>query len=55
LGLWQPSDDLAENYIAFKNLYEELVQKFSQASGKQFDLYEVEHVFWFIGKHPFEQ
>lgn len=54
LGLWQPGDDLAENYIAFKHLYEELSQKFSQATGKPFDLYGVEHVFWFIGEHPFE-
>jgi len=43
------------NYIAFKHLYEELAQKFSQASGRPFDLYGVEHVFWFIGEHPFER
>jgi hypothetical protein len=54
LGMWKPGDDLAENHIAFKHLYEELAQRFSHASGKQFDLYGVEHVFWFIGKHPFE-
>jgi hypothetical protein len=54
LGLWQPGDDLAENYIAYKHQYEELAQKFSQVSGKEFDLYGVEHVFWFIGEHPFE-
>jgi hypothetical protein len=54
LGLWKPSDDLAQSYITFKHLYEELAQKFSQASGKQFDLYGVEHVFWFVGEHPFE-
>lgn len=54
LRIWQPGNELAENYIAFKHLYEELAQKFSQASGKTFDLYGVEHVFWFIGEHPFE-
>jgi hypothetical protein len=54
LGLWKPDADLAENYIAFKHLYEDLAQKFSQASGKPFDLYGVEHVFWFVGEHPFE-
>lgn len=54
LGLWQPGDDLAENYLAFKHLHEDLAQKFSQASGTPFDLYGVEHVFWFIGEHPFE-
>ncbi len=54
LGIWQPGDDLAENYIAFKHLYEQLAQTFTQASGKTFDLYGVEHVFWLIGDHPFE-
>lgn len=54
LGLWQLSDDLADNYIAFKHLYEQLAQNFTKASGKPFDLYGVEHVFWFIGEHPLE-
>ena len=54
LQIWQPSTDLADNYIAFKHLYEELVQKFSLASGKPFGLYDVEHVFWFIGEHLFD-
>ena len=54
LRIWQPGSDLAENYIAFKHLYEELAQKFAVASGKPFGLYDVEHVFWFIGEHPFE-
>jgi len=53
LRIWQPGTDLAENYIAFKHLSEELAQKFSLASGKPFGLYDVEHVFWFIGEHPF--
>jgi hypothetical protein len=55
LRIWQPGNDLAENYITFKHLYEDLAQKFSQASGKPFGLYDVEHVFWFIGEHPFEK
>jgi hypothetical protein len=54
LGVWQPGDDLGDNYIAFKRLYEELAQSFTKASGKAFDLYGVEHVFWFVGEHPFE-
>jgi hypothetical protein len=54
LGLWQPTDDLAADYISFKHVYEELAQSFTKASGKPFDLYGVEHVFWFIGEHPFE-
>jgi hypothetical protein len=54
LGVWQPAGDLADDYIAFKHLYEDLAHKFTGASGKRFDLYGVEHVFWFIGEHPFE-
>jgi hypothetical protein len=54
LGLWQPGDGLAEDYIAFKHLYEGLARKFSQASGRPFGLYDVEHVFWFIGEHPLD-
>ena len=54
LQIWQPSTDLADNYITFKHLYEKLAQKFSLESGKPFGLYDVEHVFWFIGEHPFE-
>jgi hypothetical protein len=52
LNLWQQSKNHADNYITFKHLYEELVQVFTKASGKSFDLYGVEHVFWFTGKHP---
>jgi len=54
LGIWKPSGDLADDYIAFKHLNHELALKFSQASGKEFDLYGVEHVFWLFGEHPFE-
>jgi hypothetical protein len=54
LGQCQPTVDLAADYISFKHVYEELAQSFTKASGKPFDLYGVEHVFWFIGEHPFE-
>jgi len=54
VGLWQPSNDLAASYISFKHMYEELAQSFTKASRKSFDLYGVEHVFWFIGEHPFK-
>jgi hypothetical protein len=54
LGVWQPADDLAVDYISFKHVYEELSQSFAQASGTPFDLYGVEHVFGFVGEHPFE-
>ncbi|MFC1578532.1 hypothetical protein ACFL36_05935 [Thermodesulfobacteriota bacterium] len=49
LNIWQPTGDLAEDYLAFKGIYEELAVFFSEVSGKPFDLYEVEHVFWYNG------
>ncbi len=54
LNLWQPTEDLAENYIEFKRLHEELAVVFSKASGQKFDLYGVEHVFWYIGGNPYD-
>ena len=54
LNLWQPTDDLADDYITFKHLHEELAAAFTKASGKPFDLYGVEHVFWFKGGNPYE-
>jgi hypothetical protein len=54
LNLWQPTADPAEDYVAFKRLHEELAQTFTKASGRRFDLYDVEHVFWFKGGNPYE-
>jgi len=53
LNLWQPSGDSAEDYLSYKRLHEELSNLFSQKSGKHFDLYKVEHVFWFKGGNPY--
>lgn len=55
LNLWQPTEDLADDYVAFKHIHEELEQVFTEASGKTFDLYEVEHVFWFKGGNPYDE
>ncbi len=54
LNIWQPSGDLAQNYLAFKHIYENLAEIFKEESGKQFNLYEVEHVFWYKGGNPYE-
>jgi hypothetical protein len=54
LNLWQPTDDLADDYITYKHLNEELAEVFSKASGRQFSLYDVEHVFWFKGGNPYD-
>jgi hypothetical protein len=52
LNLWQPAGDLAVDYITYKRLHEELATLFTSASGENFDLYEVEHVFWAKGGNP---
>ena len=53
LNLWQPSDSLAENYITFRRIHEELARVFTERSGQAVDFYEVEHVFWFKGGNPY--
>jgi hypothetical protein len=53
LNLWQPTEDLADDYITFKHLNEELAVAFTKVSGQPFDLYGVEHVFWFKGGNPY--
>lgn len=52
LNLWQPSGDLAEDYLTFKHLHEELAELFTRESGQKFDLYRVEHVFWYRRSRP---
>lgn len=47
LNLWQPSGDLAQDYLTFKRIHEELAEIFSKNSNDQFNLYKVEHVFWY--------
>lgn len=53
LNLWRPGDDLAENYIVYTRLHNELAELFSKEAKKPFGLYEVEHVFWFKGGNPY--
>jgi hypothetical protein len=53
LNLWQPSDELAADYVAYKHIQEKLAALFTKASGRPFDLYLVEHVFWFKGGNPY--
>jgi hypothetical protein len=54
LNIWQPSEDIAEDYLAFKRMHEILARLFSEASGRTFGLYDVEHVFWFKGGSPLD-
>jgi hypothetical protein len=52
-NIWQASGDLAEDYLSFKRIHEELAQLFSDVSGQPFDFYRVEHVFWYRDNNPF--
>jgi hypothetical protein len=54
LNLWQPTGDLAADYIAYKHLQELLIKVFTLESGRNFTLYDVEHVFWFKGGKAFQ-
>jgi hypothetical protein len=53
LNIWQPSEDIAEDYLTFKRIHEELAKLFSEVSKRSFSLYDVEHVFWFWGGNPY--
>ena len=53
LNLWQPTGDLAQDYLTFKNVFEELEVLFTKETGNQFNLYKVEHVFWHKGDNPY--
>lgn len=53
LNLWQSTGDLAQDYLAFKNIFEELLVLFAEKHGKQFNLYQAEHVFWYKGENPY--
>ena len=54
LNIWQPSEDVAEDYLTFKRIHEVLANLFSEASKRSFGLYDVEHVFWFKGGNPYD-
>jgi hypothetical protein len=53
LNLWQPTGELAADYIAYKHLNETLTKVFAKESGRSFGLYDVEHVFWLKGNNPY--
>jgi hypothetical protein len=53
LNLWQPVNDPGLDYLAYKSIHEQLAKEFTRESGRPFDLYWVEHVFWFKGGNPY--
>jgi hypothetical protein len=55
LNIWQPSGDIAEDYLKFKQVHEALIKLFSENSKRPFNLYDVEHVFWFKGGNPYDR
>ena len=54
LNLWQPTDELAGDYLTYKHIHEDLASVFTRQAGRKFGLYDVEHVFWFKGGNPYE-
>lgn len=50
LNLLEPVEDLAESYIQYQRLHVELQSVFSAATGRPFSLYDVEHVWWYVGR-----
>jgi hypothetical protein len=55
LNIWQPSGDIAEDYLKFKQVHEVLITLFSENGKRPFSLYDVEHVFWFKGGNPYDR
>ncbi len=52
-NIWQPSGDIAEDYLTFKRVNEALTKLFGETSKRSFGFYDVEHVFWFKGGNPY--
>lgn len=47
MNLWQPSQNVGADYLAYKKLHEDLAAIFSEEFKRMCTLYDVEHVFWF--------
>jgi hypothetical protein len=55
LNLWTETGEFGEDYITFKQIHEELATLFAESSGQSFNLYVVEHVFWYKGDEQFKE
>lgn len=53
LNLWRPTGELAADYVAYKQINENLAEVFTRENGRSFSLYDVEHVFWLKGNNPY--
>lgn len=45
MNLWQDTGEVGDDYLSYKRLHETLLRIFSQAAGRSFTLYDVEHVY----------
>lgn len=55
INLWTETGEFGTDYITFKQIHEELVKVFTESSGKSFNLYTVEHVFWYKSGRQFKE
>lgn len=55
LNLWTETGELGADYITFKQIHEELAKSFTKETGRPFNLYMVEHVFWYKGGSQFKE
>lgn len=53
LDLWHPAGNPGSDYVGYTRVQEELVDALSRASGLPFSFYDVEHMFWVQGQHPY--
>lgn len=54
LNLWQPKSDWPECYIQFTAIQKELLPLFASHTGMECDLYQLEHMFWFLQQNHIE-
>ena len=47
MNLWEATGEIGDDYLTYKRLHETLIEIFSAAASKPFNLCDVEHVFWF--------
>ncbi|MGC1408710.1 MAG: hypothetical protein WA864_07175 [Acetobacteraceae bacterium] len=50
MNLSEETGEIGQDYLTYKRLHETLRELFYKAAGRDFGLYDVEHVFWFKGK-----
>jgi hypothetical protein len=47
LAIWEPNDDLAESYVEFRKLNEEMREALAEYTDRDIHLWTVEHVLWY--------